>query len=941
MDINAKWIWKQQDDYNLYNQTVIFRKSFHLDSELKTADLSITADTFYRLYVNGKWINDGPSRGYPKHYNYDLLDLSAYLKVGENEIKVIAKYFGAGTFHQICQQAGFLAQLEINQETAVISDSSWEVAEAKQWIQNTPRIYIQMEAVEFYNAMLEGKMDFEPAAELFSVDDAPWQGLMERDCPLLTKKEFYFKKFHSASIVEYNGFEIAIPGQRLCYPGLIDSNSNTSAASGIALIIDNDKLTELEINSIFYEITVNGKKADNSIFKLNKGSNLLLAFNKNMFNHAPVQNIFFTRNDGFKIQNPLDKNIAYPCFLRFPELLKTGSDAVSLRDDPELLALQDKINNFYKTNMEKVVSEASFHEHLGKYAEIIPKNCVLPMNFYKNYMERKTIADAEKLIEAPEKLIEAPEKLIFDDPACTVIHPSNNGDVQVIYDLGMQNIGYYDFDLVAESGLIIDMFEIEHIFSDGRLQNTDLYQNGMRYICKAGRNKFTSLKRRSGRYLIIIFRNQHSDVKIRNFKLFESTYPVEYKGSFRCSDDFMNRLWEISTHTLKLCMEDSYTDCPLYEQTLWVGDARNESLFAYPVFGAWDLSRRCIRIAAESLETLPLVGSQVPSTWDTLIPIWSFLWEISVWEYYFETGDKDFLQEMWGAMVENLAESERRIDHTTGLFSSPTWNLFDWSGSDIGHKTVIHNSMFFVGALQAAIKCAEVLGENDLIQHWNELKKRLTANINKYLDTKKESWPDSLKDDGTPVDSQSIHNNFLSLLYDIADENNRDAVEKVFLDPPESMVKVGSPFAMQYLYETLDKLEMHEQIIAKFYSSYKIMLEEDATTVWEVFANSLPGLELTRSHCHGWSSSPTYFLNRIVLGIKMNEAGAKAFIISPNINGFDWATGSCATVCGEVKVSWKKENNILKINASAPEGTKLTFEPHTSHEGFKVLFEQN
>ena len=107
----------------------------------------------------------------------------------------------------------------------------------------------------------------------------------------------------------------------------------------------------------------------------------------------------------------------------------------------------------------------------------------------------------------------------MDDTAYTIIHPSKDGDIQVIYDLGMQNIGYYDFDLNAEAGLVIDMFEIEHIFSDGRLQDTGQYQNGMRYICKAGQNKFTSLKRRSGRYLIIIFRNQKEDIKIRNFKL--------------------------------------------------------------------------------------------------------------------------------------------------------------------------------------------------------------------------------------------------------------------------------------------------------------------------------------------------------------------------------------------------------------------------------------
>lgn len=35
-------------------------------------------------------------------------------------------------------------------------------------------------------------------------------------------------------------------------------------------------------------------------------------------------------------------------------------------------------------------------------------------------------------------------------------------------------------------------------------------------------------------------------------------------------------IYEMSLYTTRLCMEDTYVDCPTYEQTYWVGDARNE-----------------------------------------------------------------------------------------------------------------------------------------------------------------------------------------------------------------------------------------------------------------------------------------------------------------------------------------------------------------------------
>ena len=175
------------------------------------------------------------------------------------------------------------------------------------------------------------------------------------------------------------------------------------------------------------------------------------------------------------------------------------------------------------------------------------------------------------------------------DGMATKIMPRAQGDVELCYDLGEQNCGYYELKLNAEAGLIVDLFGVEYITQDGTVQHTGEYRNGMRYICREGENHFVSLMRRSQRYLFVTLRNQNSPVEIDCIRLIESTYPVSEIGRFTCSNPALDRIWEISAHTLKLCMEDTYTDCPLYDQTLWVGDARNEALFAFPVFGAWTL----------------------------------------------------------------------------------------------------------------------------------------------------------------------------------------------------------------------------------------------------------------------------------------------------------------------------------------------------------------
>ena len=82
-----------------------------------------------------------------------------------------------------------------------------------------------------------------------------------------------------------------------------------------------------------------------------------------------------------------------------------------------------------------------------------------------------------------------------------------------------QSCGYYDFDLQAEAGVEVDIYGVEYIDAQGKIQHTEGNRNGLRYVTRAGVNRFTSLKRRSGRYLFITLRHQHAPVRIRKFQL--------------------------------------------------------------------------------------------------------------------------------------------------------------------------------------------------------------------------------------------------------------------------------------------------------------------------------------------------------------------------------------------------------------------------------------
>ena len=107
-----------------------------------------------------------------------------------------------------------------------------------------------------------------------------------------------------------------------------------------------------------------------------------------------------------------------------------------------------------------------------------------------------------------------------------------------------------------------------------------------------------------------------------------------------------------------------------------------------------------------------------------------------------------------------------------------------------------------------------------------------------------------------------------------------------------------------------------------------------STTVWESFPTGTTGSGgfPTRSHTHAWSSAPSYFLNRIILGIRPTSPGAQTVQISPRLSGLTWARGTIATTQGPIAVAWQlKKDGSLDITCTAPESVKVEFVKNDSH----------
>ena len=98
MDIPLlNWIWTPSWDHTDAEtpRVVYFRKNFDLKAVPEAAELRISADTRYKLYVNGRLAEVGPSRGDREVWFVDTVDIAPLLTAGRNVLAVIVLRYPA------------------------------------------------------------------------------------------------------------------------------------------------------------------------------------------------------------------------------------------------------------------------------------------------------------------------------------------------------------------------------------------------------------------------------------------------------------------------------------------------------------------------------------------------------------------------------------------------------------------------------------------------------------------------------------------------------------------------------------------------------------------------------------------------------------------------------------------------------------------------------
>ena len=111
------------------NRHILFRKKVNI-GEFKEAKIYISADDYYKLYINGEFVAQGPTPAYYFRYNYNVIDVSGFLKKGENTIAVHTLY--QGLINRVWlsgdNRHGLILDLVVDGKTVSKSDETFKVS---------------------------------------------------------------------------------------------------------------------------------------------------------------------------------------------------------------------------------------------------------------------------------------------------------------------------------------------------------------------------------------------------------------------------------------------------------------------------------------------------------------------------------------------------------------------------------------------------------------------------------------------------------------------------------------------------------------------------------------------------------------------------------------------------------------------------------------------
>jgi alpha-L-rhamnosidase len=436
-------------------------------------------------------------------------------------------------------------------------------------------------------------------------------------------------------------------------------------------------------------------------------------------------------------------------------------------------------------------------------------------------------------------------------------------------------------------------------------------------------------------------------------------------GSFRCSDDDLNRLHEIVDWSFRGNAVDVPTDCPQRERLGWTGDYQIFMSTAVRLFDVHGFTRKWLRSVRDDqlddgrIANFSPDGRQVKHNPQLQVAqmTGSAGWADAVvhvpWVLYETYGDRAELAANWDAMVRWIdwaLETARTKRHPSRIARSADPQLheeFIWDGSfqwgewcepkiptadgrlldpvqENPHAWFLEDkgevgTAFLYRSTSTVARIAEVLGRPAEAARYGEIAERV-----------RDAWrTEFLGADGrTAKDTQASYVRALTfgLIPDDLREQSADRLVELIgaADMHLGTGFLSTPDLLPTLVETGHADVAYALLFQRTSPSWLGMIDRGATTIWENWDGVDEQGIAHESLNHYSKGAVIRFLHTHVLGLEQTAGSVawESFVLRPLAGGgVTWAEGSYATPQGTIEASWQIEDGMMTIWGRVPEYT--------------------
>lgn len=489
--------------------------------------------------------------------------------------------------------------------------------------------------------------------------------------------------------------------------------------------------------------------------------------------------------------------------------------------------------------------------------------------------------------------------------------PAGDSGLILTADFGEETYGYLRFHDVKGSGAV----KIIYAESEAEMKAVDLANtekgalDGWEMVELSETKEFRHKVAYGFRYIGVV--RASGDVSIGGISMDYETKAMPVRGSFRCSDEELNRIWDVSVHTLELTCREVFIEGVKRDHWVWSGDAVQSFLMNYYVFGDYDGCR-------DTLWTLR--GKDPVKCHLNRIMDYTFYWFDAVERYRMYSGDKVFARQVYPRMKSLMEFALSRLDgEGRPADREGDWMFIDWAPKELPNYGGVTSfeQMLLVRALEATAGVARDVGAGSDAEAYLARAKKLRAEIvPRYWNAEKGALMHMVYNDGRVDPMLTRYPNMFGLFYGYFDDAQKQSVVKnVMLN--DGVMKIQTPYMRFYELEALCAIGMQSKVLGEMKSYWGGMLKLGATSFWELYNPdekgeahyAMYGRRFGRSLCHAWGASPVYLIGRYYLGVTPTSPGFEKYEVKPNLGGLEWMEGDVPTPWGKIHVRVDKSGH--------------------------------